>query len=473
MHRLGCVLALFGLGGLAGGCTYHPPGERQERVRAGVEGGRFAAPAECRPVPALSESPSPDDLVRYALLASPQVEVAYWEWRAAIERVPQAGTPGTTLAAFGSVGLKGEGSAWDRTTLGLQNDPMFNLPPPSRIRARARKALEEARAAGLRFEQVKWELRRKVLEAYFDYLLVAESARIADLDVGQWELTVSSVEGRVEAGAVGQHGLLVARTSLDLARSDAATLRSRLPARLAAVNALLSRPLAAPLGLPSQVPEGPVLVASDEQILADAARTNPGLGALDAQWRARLHAVSEARTGFLPELSLSGSITGDVARTVGGMVTLPFVRREAICAALEEARAEVRASEARRREASNDLAARVVSALASIRDADRRISLFQGTVVPRAEQAVELARTGYTVERSTYLEIRDAARTLLDSRKTLLEIRVERARTAAEIEAMLGRPFATAATTRSAGESKPPENVPAPDAPAPQAPVEK
>jgi outer membrane protein TolC len=215
-------------------------------------------------------------------------------------------------------------------------------------------------------------------------------------------------------------------------------------------------------------------VGTDEQILTEAARTNPGLAALEAQWRARLHGVSEARTGFLPEFSVSGSITGDVARTIGGMVTLPFVRREAICAAVEEARAEVRASEARRREASNDLAARVVSALASIRDADRQISLFQGTVVPRAEQAVELARTGYTVERSTYLEIRDAARTLLDARKTLLEIRVERARTFAELESMLGRRLPPAAPSPLAAErSKPPEAVPAPEAPAPQVPSEK
>jgi outer membrane protein, heavy metal efflux system len=447
MHSFARALALSCLGGFAGACTYHPPGERQERTRAGVEGAPFGPLPPCRPVPALPDTPTADDLVRHALLTSPRVEVAYWEWRSAIERVPQAGTPETTLAAFGSVGLKGEGSVWDRTTLGLQNDPMFNLPPPSRIRARAWKALEEARAAGLRFEQAKWDLRHRVVEAYYDYVLVADSARIADLDVGQWELTVSSVEARVEAGAVGQHGLLVARTSLDLARSDAATLRSRLPSRLAAVNALLSRPSAAPIGLPDKLPDGPALVGTDEQILSEASRTNPGLAALEAQWRARVQGVSEARTGFLPEFSVSGSITGDVARTIGGMVTMPFLRREALCAAVEEARAEVRASEARRREASNDLAARVVLALSSIRDADRRIALFEGTVVPRAEQALELARTGYTVERSTYLEIRDAARTLLDARKTLLEIRIERARTVAELESLLGRPLATAALT--------------------------
>ena len=34
----------------------------------------------------------------------------------------------------------------------------------------------------------------------------AETIRVADLDLGQWELTVASVEARVEAGTVGQHG---------------------------------------------------------------------------------------------------------------------------------------------------------------------------------------------------------------------------------------------------------------------------
>ena len=158
-------------------------------------------------------------------------------------------------------------------------------------------------------------------------------------------------------------------------------------------------------------------------------------------------------------------------RTVGGMVTVPFLRREAIRGAIEEARAEVRASEARRREAANDLAASVIRDLVTVRDANRRIELFQGAVVPRAEQAVELVRSGYSVDRSTYLEIRDAQRTLLEARQTLSEIRIERARTMADLEALLGTTLA--APKASSAAVVPPGSSPqqAPSAsPAPRAP---
>ena len=471
MHRTSRLVVALVVGVAAPGCTYHPPGERDERSRAAVVGQAFRPAPDCRGTEPLPVPAAPDDLVRYALLHSPTVEAAYWEWRAAIARIPQAGTPETTLAVFGSYGLKGEGSAWDRTTLGLQNDPMFNLPPPSRIQARALAALEEARAARFRFEQVKWDLRRKVLEAYFDYVLLAETIRVADLDLGQWELTVASVEARVEAGTVGQHGLLAARTALDLSRNEAATSRAQLSARVAALNALLGRSGNAPLSMPEAIPEATPLVMSDEAVLELAARANPSLAALESEWRARLAAVREARTGSLPEFSLSGSITGDVMRTVGGMVTVPFLRREAIRGAIEEARAEVRVSEARRREAANDLAASIIHNLVTVRDADRRIELFHGVVVPRAEQAVELARTGYSVDRSTYLEIRDAQRTLLEARQTLSEIRIERARTVADLEALLGTtlavPKAPSATVMPWGTSpqQAPSTPPAPRAP--------
>ena len=108
-------------------------------------------------------------MVRHALLANAGVEAAYWEWRAALERVPQAGTPDTNLAVFGSHAFGAMGDAWERTTLGLQTDPMGNLPPPSRLRAAAAQALEEARATGRRFEQAKWDLRARVYDAWLDY----------------------------------------------------------------------------------------------------------------------------------------------------------------------------------------------------------------------------------------------------------------------------------------------------------------
>jgi hypothetical protein len=60
----------------------------------------------------LPAEPTPDDLVRYASLASPELEQKYWEWKSAIEQIPQDGTQATNLVLFAGVPVHTIGGAW-------------------------------------------------------------------------------------------------------------------------------------------------------------------------------------------------------------------------------------------------------------------------------------------------------------------------------------------------------------------------
>jgi outer membrane protein TolC len=407
-------------------------------MKAAQAGSPFACPFPQRAIPVLPANARLEDLVRHALLANAEVEAAYWEWRAALERVPQAGTPDTNLAVFGSHAFGAMGDAWERTTLGLQTDPMANIPPRSRLCAAAAQALDEARAAGWRFEQAKWDLRARVYDAWFDYALLAERLRVVERNAELIERIVGSTTTRVEAGRATQQNLLAARTTLDLARSEAATLRSRIPPQRATLNALLSRPPGAPLDPPEALPDVRKFDGTDEGILSLAGARSPLLEGLAAEVRAGASAVAVARTRYLPEFALTGSITGSAVQTLGGMIALPILRREAIAAAVEETRASLRAVESRRRQTGNDLAARVLLDLYGVRDADRQIDLYRSVLVPRAAQSVELGESGYSVDRTDYLELRDAQRTLLETSYTLAELQAVREKRLADLEAAVG-----------------------------------
>ena len=80
------------------GCTIHPAGERAEREAALQAGKPFTRPVEDQKLPPLPDNPTPDDLVQYALLRNADLEQRYWEWRSAIEQIPQDGTQASTLA---------------------------------------------------------------------------------------------------------------------------------------------------------------------------------------------------------------------------------------------------------------------------------------------------------------------------------------------------------------------------------------
>ena len=87
-----CGYLWFALGmSLLAGCTFLPRGTatvRHEAIRAGRA---FLRPPAQRHLPTLSAVPTAPELVHRALLNSPDVEAAYWRWRAAIEVIaPQA-----------------------------------------------------------------------------------------------------------------------------------------------------------------------------------------------------------------------------------------------------------------------------------------------------------------------------------------------------------------------------------------------
>jgi outer membrane protein TolC len=434
--RSAAVLAVL-LTLLAAGCTVHPPGERQEREAALGAGRPFQKRIEDRAIPPLPENPTPDDLVHYALLANADLEQRYWEWRSAIEQIPQDGTQATNLALFGNLGIVSGSTSLDRTTLSAGNDPMADIVLPSKLGTAARRALENARAAGWRFRKAQYDLRGKVLSAYYDYALSAELIRLEQSNAELLKTTVMVVEARNRAGAAAQQDLLKARNELDLSRNDIARMRAELPAQRATINALLSRPPDAALPVPGAMPAPAPLARDDRQILSLAVRRNPELAALADEIKGRKAAVALAKLQYLPDFSVTvGSDLAGVGQSLAGMLTVPLLRYQAINAAVAQAEADLRASEAMRRQSGNDLAAQVVMDLAALRDADRQLELFEHTILPRARQVVTVARSSYEAARSSLLDLLDAQRSLIAIERLVADLHATRGKRLADLEAI-------------------------------------
>ena len=103
------------------------------------------------------------DYLQYAFLANADLQARYWEWRSAIERIPQDASFPNIAVPFSVLFGGGSMKLWDRLTVGLANDPMTNIPHPEKLRTAGRRDLEDARAAGERFIEAKFLLQGKVL----------------------------------------------------------------------------------------------------------------------------------------------------------------------------------------------------------------------------------------------------------------------------------------------------------------------
>ncbi len=392
VFRLMIVMVLVGLAG----CTVHPPGEREERDAALRTGKPFDKPFEARPTALLPENPTPDQLVEYALLNDAELEQRYWEWRSAIEQIPQDGTQSTTFNLMAGTNIANERASWGSSTVALSNDPMTDIKWPGKLDAAAKQTLENARAAGRRFIKAKYDLRNKVLSAYYDYALNAELIRLERSNQQLLETTATVTEARNRAGSSGQEDVLKADNEVDMSGNDIANMESQLPSQRAAINALMSRPVDAPLPVPTELPRARSLAYADGELVELAAKQNPELIALADEIRGRGEGIRLAKLQYVPDFNLSlGTDLMGVTQSVLGQATIPIFRYETLNAAIAQAEANLRASEAMRRQAGNDLAARVVLDIRIIQDSDRQLDLFEHTILPHAREVVNVGRSAY------------------------------------------------------------------------------
>ncbi len=423
---------------LVGGCVLRPEGTEQERARLEETGAGYRAPYEKRQLAELPAEPGWEDVLRRAFLANGDLEAAYFEWAAAVQRIDMsAAWPNTNLSLGFEYMFSGEKlKSWDRTTVSAQPDAMANLALPTKAAQAGKVALERARGAGLRFSAKKFEIQKQVLQAWLDYSLMAEQARIGRDNVSLLKMISDTAADRVRAGAP-QQDLLKSQIAHRLAEAELAKMESQLDSMRAMLNGMLGRAPAAALVAPKALPEARPLAADDGTLIAAAVDANPELAALARDVSSRANALELARMAYIPDINPTAALTGSVSQAVGAMISVP-INLHMIEAQVEESRAMLRATQAMSRQTRSDRGAAFVAALYALRSAEHQTALFKDTVLPKAEQALASSRQAYAAGQVSFIELIDSQRTLLDVRLMIAQARMEREKRLAEMEALMG-----------------------------------
>lgn len=431
------ALGLILLVGLSG-CALTPKGAADERLKLEAASSAYEQPVEARDLPALPARASWRDVLHRAFLANGELEAAYFDWKAALIEIDKASAwPNSNVTlGYSYMFSPGNMKAWDRTTLSTGFDPSMSLQLPIKPQTAGKVALEAAREAGEKFQATKFELQRKVLNAYLDLALAEEKVRIQSEEVALFQLTIASAQARVQVGGPVQDALK-AKTEWELARNTLHNLEAEVRSAKAQLNGMLARNAQDPLSLPAQLPAPRPVVASDAQLIAVAVDRNPELAALARQVAGRKEAIDLASLGYLPDLSPSFSVAGSISQTVGGMAMLPTTLPQ-IRATIDNAVAMERSSEATLRQATNDRAASFVAALYLMRNAERQTALYRRSVVPLVQQSLASAQQAYAAGQSPFVDLIDNIRTYDAIKLMVAEARVGREKRLADIEALAG-----------------------------------
>lgn len=420
------------------GCSFTPSGTGEERSRLAAANRNYSTPFERRNLPPLPPEPTWRDVLHRAFLASGELEALYFDWKAALERVPIAAAyPNTNVMvgysyAFSSESMK----TFDRMTFSAGFDAMENLALPPKVAQAARVALDEARTAGQRFRAAKFDLQQRVLSDWADYALLAEKTRLQREQVGLLRLMLETASIRLRTGGSSNETLQL-QIALHTAENELDNTQAELAATGAGLAALLALPPQSPLPLPAALPEARPLPAGDDALLVLAAERNPQLSVLARQVQGRRNALELARLQWLPDINPSLAFTGGVMQVVGAGVMLPTTFDE-IRGTIAESRAMLRASQAMLRQARQDQAAAFVATLIALRNSERQAVLLQTQILPLAERLLENLRQAYTTDSAAFTEVLEAQRTVIDLRLAIAEVRAEREKLLARIESLTG-----------------------------------
>ena len=396
----------------------------------------------------LGEDAQLNDYLRYAALHNPGLEAAFNEWKAALERIPQARTlpdPRFNYRYFIENVETRVGP--QRQAFGLsQTFPWFG-----KLELAGEVALESARAAQAQYAARKLRLFYEVKRAHSEYSYLGRALAVVQENLNLMGYLEGVARTRFKAAA-GQHPDVI-RAQVELGKLDdqlrsLKDLRGALAARL---NASMNRPIETPIPWPKTIPEAVGKMDSDA-LVKSLRLTNPELQALQHEIAMRRAGISLAGKNYYPEITVGVDYidtgesrsamrpadSGQDAVAAGFSITLP-IWREKYDAGVRESMARFGAATKMRVDRQNMLAAELKTAIYHYEDAVRKIDLFRDTLVPKAQQSLKATEASFRAGQSTFIDLMDAERVLLQFQLSYERALTDGAARLAEIETLVGR----------------------------------
>ena len=410
------------------------------------------------------------DYVRVTLARNPDIKRARHEVEAALAEVPQVTSLDDPMLMVSPIGEMAQTAAGE---VGAMTSLSQKLPFPGKLEARGEAALAEARVAKANLTETRLRVVADTRRAYWGYYDMARSIAVVERSRELLEQFEQTAQAAYAAGQVPQQDVLRAQVELEELKQEVLTLRQRLEAQVARLNALMDRPVDAPLPPPAPAETQAVDLQLDD-VLALAKQTNPELLRIRQQIAAARHRLDLAELERWPDLTaavnynlvedegLAGSPTGDDQWWLSLGVNLPIWTKK-YDAAEREARQRILATLADLQRAHNDYAAHLRELLADVDTEQRLVELFRGELIPKSRQALDASRAAYQAGDAEFANIIDNWQKLLRYRRLYHTAIADLAAAFAEIEQVVGQEL----PRQPVEPTKPAEPTNEPDAPQP------
>jgi len=422
--------------------SYDPEDEvvRRERDldRVGVHTGRPS------PVPEVLPGNLPD-LVALGLHRSPRLRARFEGIKQGLHRARVVGSLADPKLSFGVFLEKVE------TRVGPQESvfalsQFFPLGDKRHLAQSREIQAVEALWQGLLVERLK--LIYGITETFYEIAYVQKFVRITRENINLLTQLEGVARTAFEVSMGAQMDLIRMQTEIGKLENDLESRRDQVDPLESQLRSLLDVPSEthlADLILPDT--EGLTLtaVAMESALLADS----PELKSLDEGIRRDEIALLLEKKSYIPDLNVTLQTvrTGEAIMPVRGSgkdpVSLMFsinlpIKRGRLRSQVQAAQSQLEAAREGRKDRKNSLIVDLHMALFKLRDARRRIDLYVGSLVPKAEQAFQVAQTSYMNGVLDFLSVIDAERTLLEFQRSVARATSDHEQGRARVEMLVG-----------------------------------
>ncbi|HSH37411.1 MAG TPA: TolC family protein [Chthoniobacterales bacterium] len=382
-----------------------------------------------------------EETTRAALTNNPAIKASRARWEMMKARIPQAGAWDDAMAG---VDFERSGT----TQFGTYRDAEWMLsqkiPLAGKNRSRARAASAEALAALEEFRRQQLDVVANIRTAYFRLIEAGAQIEVNRRNESLLSQLLEISRAKYEVGTQTQSSVLTAETDLIRLREDRRDLERDLSNAHSQLNVLMNRPARAPLGSARDVS---VRHASFEpQRLESLALENrPELQRADRRIAAEQQRLQAAKRDWIPEpqvrveaRSFKGNSQAFQEYDTGVFFNVPLGNWKKYSAQESEARSSVEMATQELEAARAETSGLVRDALKKVETFHHHVALFRDQLLPLATQSVEASRAGYETDKSSFLELIGAQRTLRDSEAAYHRHLADYRIALAELEAVVG-----------------------------------
>ena len=406
------------------------------------------APTGDRLAAGLPAEPALADYLSFAAVHNPGLEAAFLRWKAALERIPQAralNDPQFTYRYF----------IVAQAARGGDMRHMFEIsqafPWLGKLELRGDVAAQEARAERQRFEAERLRLFQRVKQAYYEYYYVGRAIAITQENVDQWRAIEGIARARYATNAASAPDVIRAQIELAKMENELRSLQDLRQPSAAKLNAAMALPAEKELPFPPPR-EFPAMGASEAELAASAEEANPELKAMRHRVAREKSGIELAKKDYFPDVMVgyaynlmekaAGLPAMDMHNPMAVSVGLSIpIWWQKYAAGVREAQARLGAAGRDLREKTDSLQVDLRLASYNYRNADRKIALYRDALVPKARQSLRSVQASYQTGASTFTDLIDAQRVLLELQLSYERAVADRQQSLAELETLVGRPL--------------------------------